>query len=342
MTTPGYALSVTAHRPGHRPDRARRVPRRRRRARHPRLHADRQRDGLHHPVLRRPRRPQRPRDTNCAASACTQKNGQPEPPPDPGQSRTVPADPEEMARRPAPQPATLAELQALLDTFTGYYNHQPAAPRPCPTGPPPPPPTPPGPKPPPATAPPTPTTASAPTASTPTASSPSATPASSTTSASAEPTPEPTSCCSSRTCTSASSTPPPANSSATSPSTPPATTSPPDAPKGPPPGTPRRQKPRTLTWVRGHSDVLRDHTEPPYGIEPMTYALREAREYAAHALPAQTTRRTTLEALIAREFRGHSFHDPFHAMSAGRLLQPWASSGRLPGRVVPSSGAGSE
>ena len=70
--------------------------------------------------------------------------------------------------------------------------------------------------------------------------------------------------------------------------------------------------------------------EPPIGIEPMTYALREAREYAAQPLPAQTTWRITLEALIALEFRGHSFHDPFHAMSAGRLLQPWASSGRLP------------
>ena len=49
----------------------------------------------------------------------------------------------------------------------------------------------------------------------------------STTSASAEPTPEPTSSCSSTTSTSASSTPPPANSSATSPSTHAATTNPP-------------------------------------------------------------------------------------------------------------------
>ena len=51
----------------------------------------------------------------------------------------------------------------------------------------------------------------------------------STTSASAGPTPEPTSSCSSRTSTSASSTPPPANYSASSPSTPAATTSPPAA-----------------------------------------------------------------------------------------------------------------
>lgn len=55
-----------------------------------------------------------------------------------------------------------------------------------------------------------------------------------TTSASDEPTPEPTSGSSSRTSTSPSSTPPPARSSATSSSTPPATTSPPEHPKAPP------------------------------------------------------------------------------------------------------------
>ena len=64
--------------------------------------------------------------------------------------------------------------------------------------------------------------------------SPCASPADSATSASAEPTPEPTSSCSSRTSTSASSTPPPANSSANSPSTPAATTSPPETTQDPP------------------------------------------------------------------------------------------------------------
>ena len=68
---------------------------------------------------------------------------------------------------------------------------------------------------------------SASTASTPPAKSPSDTTADSTTSASAEHTPEPTSCCSSTTSTSASSTPPPENSSEPSPSTPPRTTNPP-------------------------------------------------------------------------------------------------------------------
>jgi transposase InsO family protein len=113
-----------------------------------------------------------------------------------------------------PQPATLTQLQALLDEFIGYYNTQrphkslprratPAtayAARP---------------KAAPATGPPTPTTASAPTSSAPPAPSPSATAGGSTTSASAGPTPEPASCCSSRTCTSASSTPPQASCCAT-------------------------------------------------------------------------------------------------------------------------------
>ena len=88
--------------------------------------------------------------------------------------------------------------------------------------------------------------------------SPSASTADSTTSASAEPTPEPTSSCSSTTSTSASSTPPPANSSATSPSTPPATTSPPAHPKAPP--APQKQTARTPMRVRAVSDVLRHHT----------------------------------------------------------------------------------
>ena len=45
-------------------------------------------------------------------------------------------------------------------------------------------------------------------------------------------------------------------------------------------------------------------------------ALREAREYAAAPLPAQTPRRTTPEALIALEFRGRAVHDSVHAWLA--------------------------
>ena len=54
----------------------------------------------------------------------TPEERQAKPPADPGQSRAVPADPQELARRPAPQPATLTQLQALLDVFTSIYNHQ--------------------------------------------------------------------------------------------------------------------------------------------------------------------------------------------------------------------------
>ena len=103
-----------------------------------------------------------------------------------------------------PRPATLAELQQLLDTFGGICNTQ----RPNQsrsraisrigghhrsrrTAPPRPPSTPPAPKPHPATVTPTPTTASAATASTTPASSPCATTGNSTTSASAGPTPGP-------------------------------------------------------------------------------------------------------------------------------------------------------
>jgi transposase InsO family protein len=150
------------------------------------------------------------------------------------------------------QPATITQLQALLDTFTDQYNHRrphrslphratprpstPACPRPAP----------------PAAATPIPTTASGATASTTAAVSPCASLAACTTSASAEPTPEPTSSCSSTTSTSAWSTPPPANCSASSSSTPPRTTSPPVRPKAPP-----------------ENDAARTHSRR-FGLSPMT------------------------------------------------------------------------
>jgi hypothetical protein len=64
----------------------------------------------------------------------------------------------------------------------------------------------------------------------------------------------------------------------------------------------------------------------------MTYALREAREYAAWPLPAQTARRTALHALIPLESHGPSFHDPFHAASTRSATLP----------VNPASVVGSE
>ena len=127
-----------------------------------------------------------------------QKNGKPNHPQTQGKVERFQQTLKKWLTAQQPQPASLAQLQALLDEFTAYYNTQrphkslpgratPAtayAARP---------------KAAPATAPPTPTTASAPTGSGPSAPSPCATPESSTTSASAASTPEPRSSSSPRT-----------------------------------------------------------------------------------------------------------------------------------------------
>ncbi len=52
--------------------------------------------------------------------------------------------------------------------------------------------------------------------------------------------------------------------------------------------------------------------EPPIGIEPMTYALREARASAAHALPAPIARVMARMALAALGLSGDSVHEPVH------------------------------
>ena len=123
-----------------------------------------------------------------------QKNGKPNHPQTQGKAERFQQTMKNWLRAQPNQPATLSDLQALLDAFAAVCNeHRPH--RPLPAAPPPPLPTPPAPKPRPATAPPTPTTASEPTASTKPGSSASATTAASTTSASAAPTPEPASCC---------------------------------------------------------------------------------------------------------------------------------------------------
>jgi len=147
------------------------------------------------------------------------------------------------------QPATIADIQTLLDRFRTEYNttrphrslpHQatPAAlydtmPKalPEPTRD-------------------TPTTGSGTTESTSQGPSPCALPASFATSASAEPTREPTSSCSSKISTSASSTPSPANSYASSPSTPTATTS---------HGPRNKEHPNPQSVGPGVADVLRHH-----------------------------------------------------------------------------------
>ena len=53
--------------------------------------------------------------------------------------------------------------------------------------------------------------------------------------------------------------------------------------------------------------------EPPIGIEPMTYALREARARAAHALAAPIPRIIALIALAALGLSGDPVHEPVHA-----------------------------
>jgi transposase InsO family protein len=162
------------------------------------------------------------------------------------------------------QPATIAELQALLDAFVAEYNTRRPH-RSLPHRATPPPPTTPAPRPAPATATTTPTTASDATASTPPARSPCATTAGSTRSASGGPTPEPPSSSWSRTATSASWPPPPENSSASSPSTPPRPTKEPDDHSD---HAANDQLPNPQDVGPGVSDVLRHHRAEGEGFEP--------------------------------------------------------------------------
>ena len=50
------------------------------------------------------------------------------------------------------------------------------------------------------------------------------------------------------------------------------------------------------------------YTEPPIGIEPMTYALRETCDLAAHALTAPMAAVIALMALAALELSGEPVH----------------------------------
>jgi hypothetical protein len=60
-----------------------------------------------------------------------------------------------------------------------------------------------------------------------------------------------------------------------------------------------------------------DASEPPIGIEPMTYALRGARSRPAHALAAPITRIIALTALAALGLSKDPFHEPFHTRGLG-------------------------
>jgi hypothetical protein len=54
-------------------------------------------------------------------------------------------------------------------------------------------------------------------------------------------------------------------------------------------------------------------SEPPIGIEPITYALRVTWSPAVDALAALIARVIALMALAALGLSGDPFHDPFHA-----------------------------
>ena len=162
--------------PGHRRHRRGHLPDRDRQPRRARIHVDRQRPGVHHPI---PARPQRVR-TRTRHPRHRPEERPAQPPPDPGQSGAVPADPEEMAARPAtrPDPARTAgpARPSSSTTTTTPGRTDPWATAPPPTS------TPPAPRPPPPAA--TATGASATTKS-PAAASPCATADACTTSASA-------------------------------------------------------------------------------------------------------------------------------------------------------------
>jgi hypothetical protein len=59
--------------------------------------------------------------------------------------------------------------------------------------------------------------------------------------------------------------------------------------------------------------------EPPIGIEPMTYALRGARDLAAHALAAPIAPIIALTALAALGLSGYPVHEPVHARGRDSL-----------------------
>ena len=187
---------------GHRPDRRRHLPSSNPTTRHTDVDLDRQRNGVHHPPVRRHRRTQRLR--NRTRPTTSHPEELPTQPPDHlRQSRTLPRHPQETPTQPttprSPSPTykhnSTPSSTTTTTTDPTAHSHTEQPPQPS---------TPPDPKQHPANAT-THTTASATTAS-PTAESACASPAKCTTSASDEPSMEPASSSSSPTSTSASST----------------------------------------------------------------------------------------------------------------------------------------
>ena len=87
------------------------------------LNADRQRHGLHRPLRRRQRRPQHLRNRTRRLDIA-QKNSRPNHPTTCGKVERFHQTLKKWLTRPAHQPATLAELQTLLDAFVDDYNHR--------------------------------------------------------------------------------------------------------------------------------------------------------------------------------------------------------------------------
>ena len=118
------------HRPPsrHRPDRCHRLHHRDRNPRDPRLNLDRQRDGVHHPPVRR-----QVADATASIHLLDSLRRRPEelatqPPHHLRESRALPRDPQEVAPPPCPPPTTISQLQHQLDTFPRDLQPSPPTP----------------------------------------------------------------------------------------------------------------------------------------------------------------------------------------------------------------------
>ena len=116
-----HALSVRPP-PDHRADRARHIPHNRGPVWDSRLNADGQWHGLHHPAGRRPRRPQRLRDRTAPTRGGAEELP-PEHPTTCGKVERFQQTLKKWLHGQPVQPATVAELQTLLDRFVEQYNH---------------------------------------------------------------------------------------------------------------------------------------------------------------------------------------------------------------------------
>jgi transposase len=67
-------------------------------------------------------------ETELRSPGITQKNGKPQPPPDPGEGRAVPADPQELARRPEPAARHAGPAPVLPRRLRDRLQRAPAAP----------------------------------------------------------------------------------------------------------------------------------------------------------------------------------------------------------------------